>query len=205
MTPRWQVILKEYAEALIIAFVLAMIIRAFFIQAFRIPSGSMLETLQIGDHLLVSKIVYGVKVPFTDKVLVRFSDPGRRDIIVFEYPVDPSKDFIKRIIGVPGDTIEIRDKEVYVNGEKLDEPYARHTDPHIIPGQRDNKGPFTVPADNYFCMGDNRDESHDSRFWGFVDRGKIKGKAWIIYWSWPQFSLGGLTDIRWGRIGNVIR
>jgi signal peptidase I len=199
MTPRWQKILKEYAEAMIIAFVLAMIIRAFFIQAFKIPSGSMLDTLQIGDHLLVNKIVYGVKVPFTHMVFFPISDPERGDIIVFEFPEDPGKDFIKRIVGVPGDTIEVRKKVVYRNGEPLDEPYAQYTDPHTFRAPRDNMGPVKVPEDKFFVMGDNRDESYDSRFWGFVDRGAIKGRAWIIYWSWR-----GPSTIRWGRIGDLV-
>ena len=199
MTPRWQKLLKEYSEALIIALVLAMIIRTFFIQAFKIPSGSMLDTLLIGDHLLVSKITYGVKVPFTDNYLMHFNDPRQGDIIVFEFPEDPDKDFIKRIIGAPGDPIEIKDKVVYRNGEKLEEPYARHTDPTIRNGPRDNKDPFTVPEGKFFVMGDNRDESYDSRFWGFVDEGTIKGKAWLLYWSWQ-----GLGDIRWNRIGDII-
>ncbi len=199
MTPRWQKMLKEYSEAMIIAFILAMIIRTFFIQAFKIPSGSMLDTLLIGDHLLVSKILYGVKVPFTDTFAVTFSEPEHGDIIVFEFPEDTSKDFIKRIVGVPGDVIEIKNKEVFRNGEKLVEPYTQHTDPNIRSGQRDNMPAYTVPEGKYFVMGDNRDESYDSRFWGPVDKGKIKGKAWILYWSWEGFS-----DIRWGRIGNLI-
>ncbi len=200
MTPRWQKMLKEYAEAMIIAFILAMIIRAFFIQAFKIPSGSMLETLQIGDHLLVNKIGYGLKIPFLNKYVFTLDDPARGDIIVFEFPVDPSKDFIKRIVGAPGDVIEVRDKEVFRNGEKLDEPYIQHTDPRIIDGPRDNKGPVTVPEGKYFVMGDNRDESHDSRFWGFVDKEKIKGKAMILYWSWGE----GLGNVRWDRIGKLL-
>ncbi len=199
MTPRWQKLLKEYSEALIIALVLAMIIRTFFIQAFKIPSGSMLDTLLIGDHLLVGKMAYGIKIPFTDKYLINFSDPQHEDIVVFPFPEDPSKDFIKRIIGVPGDVIEVKDKVVYRNSEKLDEPYVKHTDPEVRNGPRDNKGPLTVPEGKYFVMGDNRDESYDSRFWGFVDEGTIKGKAWILYWSWQ-----GITDIRWNRIGDVI-
>lgn len=199
MTPRWQKMLKEYSEALIIALILAMIIRTFFIQAFKIPSGSMLDTLLIGDHLLVSKITYGVKVPFTDQYLLTFSDPDHGDIIVFEFPEDKSKDFIKRVIGIPGDVIEIKDKVVYRNGEKLDEPYTKHTDPTVRSGPRDNKPAFTVPEGKYFVMGDNRDESYDSRFWGFVDHSLIKGKAWVLYWSW-----NGITDIRWDRIGDII-
>ncbi len=201
MTPRWVKIVKEYSEALIIAFILAMIIRTFFIQAFKIPSGSMLDTLLIGDHLLVNKIGLGVKVPFTDILLLRFDDPEHEDVIVFEFPEDSSKDFIKRVIGVPGDTIEVRNKDVYRNGEKLTEPYAQHTDSHVIPGSpRDNMPPVTMPEDSYFVMGDNRDESYDSRFWGFVTREKVKGTAFIIYWSWQ-----GPTEIRFGRIGTLVR
>ena len=199
MEPRWMKTVKDYVEAIIIAFILAMIIRTFFIQAFKIPSGSMLETLQIGDHLLVSKIHYHVKVPFTDMILFEISDPEHEDIIVFEFPVDPSKDFIKRVIGIPGDTIEIKDKMVYRNGAPLDEPYIQYLDPKIISTKRDNLVSFEVPEDKFFVMGDNRDYSHDSRYWGFVDREAIKGKALIIYWSWET-----LTDIRWSRIGDVI-
>lgn len=200
MTPRWQKMLKEYSEALIIAFILAMIIRTFFIQAFKIPSGSMLDTLLIGDHLLVSKIVYGVKVPFTDNYLVTFSEPDHEDIIVFEFPEDPSKDFIKRVVGLPGDVLEIKDKTLYRNGEEVQETYVQHTDPSVRSGPRDNMPPTTIPERTYFVMGDNRDESYDSRFWGPVEKGKIKGKAWILYWSW-----GGVADIRWGRIGSFIQ
>ncbi len=198
MNPRWHTVVKEYAEALIIALALALVIRAFVVQAFKIPSGSMLDTLLIGDHLLVSKFSYGVKLPFTDMTVIPVGEPKFGDIIVFEYPQDPSKDFIKRVIGVPGDTVEIRDKQVIRNGQALTEPYVRHVDPHIRP-ERDQMQPLTVPAGKYFVMGDNRDESYDSRFWGFVDESKIKGKAWIIY-----FSLEDLTHIRWDRIGHLV-
>jgi signal peptidase I len=214
MSSKAKRLFKEYAEALIIALVLALFIRTFVVQAFKIPSGSMLPTLKIGDHLLVNKFLYGIRVPIADKVLVSFSQPETRDIVVFEFPEDESKDFIKRIIGLPGDTIEIRDKRVYRNGEKLSEPYARHTSSQVInhpfpmdkwpphrfdPRARDNLGPLKVPAGKFFVLGDNRDESYDSRFWGFVEREEILGEAWIIYWSWS-----GLTDIRWGRIGNLV-
>ncbi|ACV69533.1 signal peptidase I [Desulfohalobium retbaense] len=198
MNPRWHNLIKEYAEALIIALVLAFFIRSFVVQAFKIPSGSMLQTLQIGDHLLVNKFIYGVQAPFTDFTVIPVSDPEFQDIIVFEFPEEPSKDFIKRIIGLPGDTIEIRDKQVYRNGQKLQEPYVQHTDPSTVP-RRDNFGPVTVPEDKYFVMGDNRDESYDSRFWGFVEHSKIKGEAWIIYWSWE-----GFDEIRWGRMFQTV-
>lgn len=190
--------LKEYAEALIVALVLAFFIRSFVIQAFKIPSGSMLQTLQIGDHLLVTKFAYGVKIPFTNIMVYEREGPRHGDIIVFEFPEDPSKDFIKRVIGTPGDVIEIRDKQVFRNGEMLNEPYVQYVHSAIVP-QRDNFGPITVPEDKYFVLGDNRDESYDSRFWGFVGRKTIAGKALILYWSWES-----LFSIRWERIGQLV-
>ena len=199
MNPRWQKVLLEYLEALAVALILAFVIRTFVVQAFKIPSGSMLDTLLIGDHLLVNKFLYGTRIPFTDKVILPFEEPADGDVIVFEFPEDTSKDFIKRIIGAPGDVLEMKDKVVYRNGQKLDEPYVKHTDPGIQ-ARRDNFGPITVPPGKYFAMGDNRDESYDSRFWGFVDKDKIRGKAWVIYWSWD-----GPSDIRWRRIGNLVR
>lgn len=193
-------LLLEYVEALLVAFVLAMFIRTFVVQAYKIPSGSMLETLQIGDHLLVNKFAYGVKVPFTHSYMFKGADPKRGDIIVFEYPNNPSIDYIKRIVGVPGDVIEVRDKQLYRNGEKVEEGYIRHSEPdHVVP-VRDNYGPVTVPEGKYFVMGDNRDDSQDSRFWGFVERAAIHGKAWLLYWSWE-----GLGNVRWDRIGNLIK
>ncbi len=199
MNPRWQTMLKEYAEALIVALILAFFIRSFVVQAFKIPSGSMLQTLQIGDHLLVSKFAYGVKIPFTHMMIFEREGPQHGDIIVFEFPEDPSKDFIKRVIGLPGDVIEIRDKQVFRNGVLLDEPYIQHVDRSKTVPRRDNFGPVMVPENKYFVMGDNRDESYDSRFWGFVERNTIAGKALILYWSWAS-----LTDIRWERIGQLV-
>ncbi|QGY40535.1 signal peptidase I [Pseudodesulfovibrio cashew] len=195
---------RDTIEAIVVALLLAFVIRAFIVQAFKIPSGSMLDTLQIGDHLLVTKFAYDVRLPSdiwldtTDgKVLYKTGDPERGDIIVFKYPMDESKDFIKRVIGLPGDTVELRDKVVYINGEPLDEPYVRRTDARILP-VRDNFGPIVVPDGEYFMLGDNREGSHDSRWWGTVKRQKIVGKALIIYWSW-----GSLTDIRFDRIGTM--
>jgi signal peptidase I len=201
-------IIREYTEAIVIAILLALFIRAFVVQAFKIPSGSMKPTLQIGDHILVNKFVYGIKVPFTEKEIVPIGHPARHDIVVFRYPVDPSKDFIKRVIGLPGDTVLIRDKTVFVNGQRLEEPYAVFSDKRILPATaspRDNMIAINVPENNLFVMGDNRDESYDSRFWKFVDMGQLKGKAFIIYWSWNSdgdFSLNPDQGyVRWNRLG----
>lgn len=190
---------REYTEALLVALALALVIRTFIVQAFKIPSESMLNTLLVGDHLLASKFAYGVKIPFTDKYIYEGAAPERGDIIIFQYPNDPSVDYIKRVVGVPGDVIEVRDKQLYRNGLPVKEEYIRHTDPHGMESLRDNYAPVTVPEGKYFVMGDNRDNSLDSRFWGYVDRSAIRAKAWRIYWSW-----GGLDDIRWDRIGQKI-
>ncbi len=186
---------REYAEALAIAIVLALIIRTFFVQAFKIPSESMLETLQVGDHLLVTKFSYGIKWPFSDDYIITFSDPTYGDVVVFKYPKDPSLDYIKRIVGLPGDVIEMRDKQFFRNGKPVQEDYVVISDPKGIYPTRDNFGPFTVPEGQYFTMGDNRDNSQDSRFWGTVERSAMHGKAWRIYWS-----SNGLTNIRWDRL-----
>jgi signal peptidase I len=204
-------LIREYTEAIIIAVLLALVIRAFVVQAFKIPSGSMKSTLLIGDHILVNKFTYGIKIPLLEKEIVHFRDPQRQDIVVFRYPVDESKDFIKRVIGLPGDTVKIQDKIVYVNGKVLDEPYVVHSDDKIQPaakGPRDNMPALVVPPGNLFVMGDNRDESYDSRFWKFVKISELKGKAFIIYWSWN--SEGDFTwmpsesYVRWNRIGSLL-
>ncbi len=187
-------VIRENVEAILIALVIAIVIRTFAIQAFKIPSGSMLSTLQIGDHILVNKILLGtpVDIPFTNVNLFRMPgirEPKRGDIVVFKFPEDPTRDFIKRVIGVGGDVIEGRDKVVYVNGIPQSEPYTQHVDAAVKPramDRRDNFGPITVPKGSVFVMGDNRDQSYDSRFWGFVDEKQIKGKAVIIYWSWDS-------------------
>jgi signal peptidase I len=196
-------ILLEYGEAILVAIILALFIRTFVVQAFKIPSGSMKPTLQIGDHILVNKFIYGVKIPFLDKTLIPITEPKRGDVVVFEFPEDPKKDFIKRVVGLEGDTVEIRNKKVYINNEPMEDPYGTHLDSHIIPGgrrPRDNIGPVSVPSDSIFVMGDNRDHSYDSRFWGFVKLSALKGKAFIIYWSWD----GENSGIRWGRLGEII-
>ena len=194
--PLW----REYGEALFVALILALVIRTFVVQAFKIPSESMVKTLLVGDHLLASKFSYGIKIPFTHTYIYKGDDPVKGDIIIFEYPNDPSVDYIKRIVGTPGDTIEVRNKQLFRNGEAVKESFIRFTEPDRIQPVRDNFGPVTVPADKYFVMGDNRDNSMDSRFWGFVDRSAIRAKAWRIYWSW-----GGLGDIRWDRIGKAVQ
>lgn len=195
--------IREYVESILWAVVLALIIRTCVIQSFKIPSGSMEDTLVIGDCLLVNKFIYGIKVPFTDLRLPRLRDLKRGDVIVFKYPEDRSKDFIKRLIGVPGDQIQVRDKRVYVNGALYLNPHEVHKDPQILPReltQRDNFGPVQVPANAYFVMGDNRDNSHDSRFWGFVPNADVLGQAFIKYWSWDQ----DRWLPRWQRLGRLI-
>jgi len=200
---------REYLEAIFIAVLLALVIKAFIVQAFKIPSGSMKSTLLIGDHILVNKFIYGINIPIWNKEIVHISDPRREDIIVFRYPVDPSKDFIKRVIGLPGDIVRIQDKKVYVNDHLLEEPYAVHSDSRILPAgvsPRDNMSGVTVPANSLFVMGDNRDESYDSRFWKFVDMKDLRGKAFMIYWSWNQDGEMSLSSsqsyVRWNRIGD---
>ena len=204
-------LVREYVEAILIAILLALFIRTFIVQAFKIPSGSMLPTLKIGDHLLVNKFIYGIRLPFTGSLLVPFKKPGHGDVIVFRFPKDRTTDYIKRVIGIPGDLIEIKDKELYRNGARVADQYAHFTSPEIIDGKvspRDNFGPVTVPQDAVFVMGDNRDNSYDGRFWGFVEQQDILGKAFILYWSWdlekPLLSLERFTSVRWSRIGDMI-
>ena len=196
--------LRENVEAIVVAVILALFIRTFIVQAFKIPSGSMKETLQIGDHILVNKFIYGIKLPFLQTSLVSITDPQKDDIVVFEFPEDKDKDFIKRVVGVAGDAVEVRNKKVWVNGVLQEGTYIVNSDPHIFPGNlqpRDNFGPVTVPAHSLFVMGDNRDHSYDSRYWGFVDLKAIKGKAFIIYWSWDKDNFG----VRWRRIGHILK
>lgn len=196
-------IFREYLEAIGIALLAALFIRTFIVQAFKIPSGSMIPTLQIGDHILVNKMVYGVRIPFWGRYIVRYGKPSQGDVVVFVYPKDRSKDFIKRVIGVEGDLVEIRKKKIFINGEPLNDPYGHFEDKGLSQGWmqfRDNYGPKKVPENNLFVMGDNRDRSHDSRFWGFVDLKDVKGKAFVVYWSWDG------TDhwVRWDRLGHLI-
>ncbi|MCK5069566.1 MAG: signal peptidase I [Desulfocapsa sp.] len=202
---------REYIEAILIAIVLALFIRSFIVQAFKIPSGSMLPTLQIGDHLLVNKFLYGVKIPMTGKILIPWKSPKRDDVVVFRFPKDRSIDYIKRVVGVAGDTIEIKNKQLFLNGDSISKSHAHYTEKNILKasaGPRDNMGPVKVPAGTIFVMGDNRDNSYDSRFWGFVPLNDVLGKAFILYWSWdlnePLMSVDRFTSIRFGRIGDIV-
>ncbi len=196
--------IRENVEVILIAVLLALFIRSFIVQAFKIPSGSMKQTLLIGDHIFVNKFIYGVKIPFINKTLIHVKNPKRGDIVVFEFPEDPDKDFIKRVVGEPGDVVQIINKKVYVNGVVADDSNSIYMDPHILPSRaqpRDNFGPVTVPENSLFVMGDNRDQSYDSRFWGFVSLDAVKGKAFIIYWSWNKERFG----VRWDRLGKILR
>jgi signal peptidase I len=205
---------REYIEAFAVALLIALVVRTLVIQAFKIPSSSMENTLLIGDHIFVNKFLYGYHIPFTKGRVIQFSRPERGDIIVFVFPEDKSKDFIKRVVGIPGDTVEIRQKQLYVNGQPMSEKYARFADGATIDGfvrSRDNLPPIRIPPDKLFVMGDNRDRSYDSRFWGFVDMDAVIGKALFIYfsvdwnrgirwnelWRYPEL-------VRWNRIGHLL-
>ena len=185
--------LREYFESIVIAVILALFIRTFVVQAFKIPTGSMEENLLIGDHLLVNKFVFGASQTALERSLLPVGTIKRRDIIVFKYPEEPDRDFIKRVIGLPGETVEVREKKVYINGTPLDEPYVHFLAPPSASSEfhevtsfnvREQYGPVTVPPNHYFVMGDNRDNSQDSRYWGFLPRELVKGKSLVIYWSY---------------------
>lgn len=223
---------REYLEALLIAVVFATFARTWIVQAFKIPSGSMEQNLLIGDHILVNKFVYGPTATGLERALLPVREVRRGDIVVFKYPKDASRDFIKRCMALPGDTIASKDKILFVNGKEVDDSgYVFHTDPEILSRQgyyqpnlvRDTFGPLVVPGGEYFCMGDNRDNSNDSRYWGPVPRDHIKGRAFMIYWSydsdepyeWPglmgklrqirRMALNFFTKTRWERTFRVVR
>ncbi len=226
-TGRW---LWEWVKSISVAILLFLIIRTFAVEAFKIPTGSMEDTLLVGDFLLVNKAVYGAQLPFTDVRLPALENPERGDIVVFQYPLDPSKNYVKRVVGLPGDRVNMRDGELYVNGVRQDEEYVQHTqpgndfydpqfewqeaylapevDPTAYRPTRDDWGPILVPSGKYFVMGDNRDNSQDSRYWGFVDRSLIKGRPLFIYYSFDRSRLQPLpwlTEVRWNRVGNLVR
>jgi signal peptidase I len=199
--------LREYFESICIAVILALFVRTFVVQAFKIPTGSMENNLLIGDHLLVNKFVFAPALSPLEKTLLPIDTIRRGDILVFKYPEDPERDFIKRTIGLPGETLELRNKTVYINGKPLEEPYVHFLFPASDPGDADftdfdvrrNYGPVTVPDDMYFMMGDNRDNSQDSRYWGFMPRSYVRGKALFVYFSFGDAasSFGG---VRWNRL-----
>jgi signal peptidase I len=199
---------REYGESLLIAAIIALIVRSFFLQAFKIPSSSMEPTLLIGDHLLVNRMSYVAKVPFTDIVLFNLGSPERGDVVVFRYPIERDKDFIKRVIATEGETVEIRDKVIFINGKRIDDPWGFFLDTNIMPrhiAPKDNFGPIKVPKDSLFVMGDNRDRSLDSRFWLFVKKDDLVGKALILYFSWDRNANNPVDYIRWTRFGKLIR
>lgn len=225
---RW---FDSWMRSLGMALVLFLVIKTFLLEAFQIPSGSMERTLLAGDFLFVNKAVYGAQIPGTDARLPAFGEPQRGDVIVFEYPRDPDINFVKRLIGLPGDTVEMRAGELLVNGERQAEPYVQRLDPwhdgpdrqflwqwrYLVPQSRaaqrryhptrDTWGPLAVPAGKYFVLGDNRDYSLDSRYWGFVDKGAVKGRPLLVYFSYDRGTrdaLPWLTDIRWRRLGSLV-
>jgi signal peptidase I len=225
--------LREYFESIVIAVILALFIRTFVVQAFKIPTGSMEENLLIGDHLLVNKFIFGPAVSSLERVLLPLATVKRDDVVVFKYPEEPDRDFIKRVIGLPGETVEVREKKVYINGKPLDEPFVHFLQSAATPSElheitsfdvRERYGPVTVPPNQYFVMGDNRDNSQDSRYWGFLPSDYIKGRALIIYWSYEaerdDYQEGGagstlkglgsvfvhfFTRTRWDRMFHQIR
>ena len=219
---------REYGEAMLIALVLAVFIRTFFVQAYKIPSGSMEPTLLIGDHILVNKVIYGLRMPDSifgleipglpsGQYIFNLAPVHRGDVVVFVFPPDRTKDFIKRVIGIAGDTIQVKDGVVWLNGQKMDDPHAHmEASPQdrspVSP--RDNFGPVTVPAGKLFMMGDNRDRSYDSRFWGFVDHNDVEGRAVLIYLPWNEEKAEGASFLsnlvfwfeylRWDRLGMIV-
>jgi signal peptidase I len=205
---------REYFESIVIAVILALFIRTFVVQAFKIPTGSMENNLLIGDHLLVNKFIFGPTAAGVEETLLPIERIERTNVVVFKYPEEPERDFIKRVIGLPGETIELRNKRVFVNGKALEEPYVQFLEPpdESAPGDPDytdfdvrrRYGPVTVPPNHYFVMGDNRDNSQDSRYWGFLPRHYIKGKALMVYWSYEadreDYQRTGLGD----QVGGVV-
>jgi signal peptidase I len=193
-------VLREYFESIVIAVILALFVRTWAVQAFKIPTGSMENNLLIGDHLLVNKFVFAPTAGGVERAVLPMRDIRRGDIVVFKYPDEPERDFIKRVIGLPGETVELRNKKVYINGQPLEESYVHFLEPAANAQEvtsfdvRERYAPVQVPPEHYFVMGDNRDNSQDSRYWGFLPRNYIKGRALMIYWSFdtgPQAQAEG--------------
>jgi signal peptidase I len=194
--------LRQNVESIAWALVIALAVRSSVVQAFWVPSGSMLPTIQIGDHIFVNKLAYSVKLPLIEAEVARVGKPERNDVVVFVSPVDHSTDLIKRIVAVAGDRVEIKAKRLYVNGEPVEDVHAHFTDSSVSQnGPRDNLGPIIVPEGKVFVLGDNRDKSYDSRYWGFANVEDIKGKATFVYWSWDK----GRHWPRLERLGHFIR
>lgn len=230
-------VIWEWTRSLGLAIVLFLVVRIFVVEAFKIPTSSMEKTLLVGDFLLVNKAVYGSEVPLFGVRIPGWKEPVRNDVIVFNPSHDPLKNYVKRVVGVPGDTLAMRDKVLYVNGIALTEDYARHTDrtgadaihsnmswqrSHLLASEagrrrgdrrgyrpsRDNWGPLSVPEGGLFVLGDNRDNSEDSRYWGFVSRDAVRGQPWLVYFSFDPASLASipwLRAVRWGRLGERVR
>ena len=193
---------RRNGESLLLAVAVALLVRSSVVEAFWVPSGSMLPTIQIGDHLFVNKLAYGMHLPFIEHELAQWSPPHRGDVVVFTSPVDRRIDLIKRVIAVAGDSVEVRDKHLYINGQEVPDPHASFTDPRPRDSTpRDHFGPVTVPPGKFFVMGDNRDQSYDSRYWGFADERDVKGQATFVYWSWDS----QIHWVRWDRFGHFVR
>jgi signal peptidase I len=201
---------REYFESICVAVILALFVRTFVVQAFKIPTGSMENNLLIGDHLLVNKFVFAPTLGRAEQTLLPIDTIRRGDVIVFKYPEEPERDFIKRVIGLPGETLELRNKQVFINGKALDEPYVHFLVPPDQTASDDEEtdfdvrrryGPVTVPQGHYFMMGDNRDNSQDSRYWGFLPREYVKGRALFVYFSFNDEPTSGIfSSVRWNRL-----
>ena len=202
---------REYFESIVVAVILALFIRTFVVQAFKIPTGSMEPNLLVGDHLLVNKFIFAPVATRFERAVLPMRDIRRGDVVVFKFPEDPERDFIKRVIGLPGETVEVRGTEVLINGAAIAQPFAHFLLPHdpnapVNEGDpRERFGPVTVPADHYFAMGDNRDNSEDSRYWGFLPAHYVKGRALMIYWSFDEDEGGArpgtsFLGTRWSRL-----
>ena len=201
---------REYFESILVAVILALFVRTFVFQAFKIPTGSMKPNLLVGDHLIVNKFIFAPTASPIEQALLPMRPIRRGDIIVFKFPEEPERDFIKRVIGLPGETVELKNQTVLINGQPLTEGYAHYLFPPAGDGHTDDirrkYGPVTVPASHFFMMGDNRDDSQDSRFWGFLPHSYVKGRALFIYWSFdvPDDGSGGGFAPRWGRLFHQI-
>ncbi len=201
---------REYFESIVVAVILALFVRTFVFQAFKIPTGSMKPNLLVGDHLLVNKFIFAPAASAIERAILPMRSIERGDVVVFKFPEEPDRDFIKRVIGLPGDTLELKNQTVHINGMPLIEPYAHYLFPPVGDGQADSfdlrrrYGPVTVPDGHYFMMGDNRDDSQDSRFWGFLPASYVKGRALFIYWSFDTPDDGSTPEsflgVRWDRL-----